>query len=114
MFNLFSTTLEKYKTISPAAAKERLQSGDKMVLLDVRSLEEHYTTRIKNSICLPVDVIAQNIERVIPDKNTEIIVYCRSGMRATTACKQLSKMGYTNVSNLGGIMSWSYETVSGR
>ena len=114
MFNLFSNTIEKYKTISPADAKTRLQSGDKILLLDVRSLEEHYTTRIKNSICLPVDVIAQNIERVAPDKNAEIIVYCRSGMRATTACKQLSKMGYTNVSCLGGIMSWNYETISGR
>jgi rhodanese-related sulfurtransferase len=48
---------------------------------------------------------------VLPDKNALILIYCRSGMRAGTAAKQLDKMGYTKVFSFGGIMNWPYEIV---
>jgi len=58
--------------------------------------------------------IGSRIEKVAPDKDTALILYCQSGARSSSACNELVKMGYTNISNLGGIMSWPYETVRGR
>lgn len=95
--------------ISPAKAKERLASGDAILLLDVRSRAEYESGHIPNSISLPLDQLKSKIARIAPDKNAEIIVYCLSGGRATQACSFLSAMGYVHVSNLGGINAWPYE-----
>ena len=110
MFSLFA---KKYKTISPSEAKSRL--GDRNVLLlDVRTPSEYKSIRIPNSISVPLNNIKHDIVNVAKNKDTEIIVYCQSGARASSACNELVNMGYTNISNLGGIMSWRYETISGR
>ena len=112
MFKLFSSN-KNYKTISPAEAKSRLT--DKSVLLiDVRTPGEYKSIRIPDSISVPLDGIKQDILKVAPSKDSEIIVYCQSGARSSSACNELVKMEYTNISNLGGIMSWQFETVSGK
>ncbi len=104
----------KATVISPQEAKRRLSSGDTVVLLDVRTPQEYEQIHIPNSISLPLDCLKQEVADRIPDKDTEIIVYCLSGARSSMACSQLISMGYTNVSNMGGIRSWRYETVHGR
>jgi rhodanese-related sulfurtransferase len=48
---------------------------------------------------------------VLTDKDAKILVYCRSGNRSATAAKELIEMGYTDVYDFGGIMSWPYEIV---
>lgn len=100
-------------SISHQQAKARLSSGDTIVLLDVRTPEEFDEIHIPNSISLPLNRLKQNIGSIAPDNDAEIIVYCLSGMRSSTACAQLVSLGYTNVSNMGGIQSWRYETVRG-
>lgn len=102
-----------FQNISPEEAKERLSPGRKVVLLDVRTPEEYREIHIPNSISLPLAELKSGIGKVVGDKVTEIIVYCLSGMRSATACRQLAAMGYTNVSNMGGIQSWRYETERG-
>lgn len=99
-----------YANISPLKAKERLASGEKVLLLDVRTPEEYSEIHIPKSISLPLAELKPGILKIADDKNTELIVYCQSGMRAATACSQLAAMGYTNVSCMGGINSWEYET----
>ena len=106
--------LRSARSISPREARERLTSGDKIVLLDVRTPEEYAEIHIPHSLSLPLDRLRSRIGAVVGDKDAEIIVYCLSGARAATACRELSAMGYTNVRNLGGIRSWPYETVRGR
>jgi phage shock protein E len=113
MFNLFSQS-KNYRLISPQDAKKRLDNNKNVLLIDVRTAEEFHNIRIPNSISVPLDNLKPGIEKAAPDKDTEIIVYCQSGARASTASKELAKMGYTNISNLGGIMGWPYETVKGR
>lgn len=113
MFNLFSTS-KNYKSISPQEAKKHIDNDKNVLLIDVRTLEEFRSIRIPNSISVPLNNLKLNIEKVAPNKDTEIIVYCQSGARASTASNELAKMGYTNISNLGGIMSWPFETVKGR
>lgn len=46
-------------------------------------------------------------------KEKKILVYCRSGSRSRGAAKVLIDMGYTNVHDFGGIMSWTYDKVKG-
>lgn len=102
------------RVISAQEAKQRLDSGDPVLLLDVRTREEYEAVHIPGSRLLPLDSLESGIAKLTPDRDTEMIVYCLSGARADAACRRLSAMGYTNVSNMGGIRSWKYETVSGR
>jgi len=100
-----------FHSILPAEAKEKLEENKDIVLIDVRTREEYDQERIAGSILIPVDVIADEAPGRLPDKKTEIIVYCRSGARSQRAAKQLAALGYTNVYDMGGIQSWPYETV---
>jgi rhodanese-related sulfurtransferase len=99
--------------ISPADAKARLDIENEIFLLDVRTKAEYQEKHIPNSTLIPLDILEREVGSKIPDKNTEIFVYCRSGSRSSTAVQILLKQGYTKVYNLGGILSWPYETLSG-
>jgi rhodanese-related sulfurtransferase len=96
------------KKITPAEAKERLAKDKSIVLLDVRSPQEYKQGHIPKSISLPLDKLQNKVEKVVPNKDTEVFVYCLSGSRASSACSIMKQLGYTNVSNLGGITSWPY------
>jgi len=99
--------------ISPSEAKKRLDTEKGIVLLDVRTRDEYMEKHIPKSTLIPVDILQNEANKKLPDKNAEIFVYCRGGNRSAMATKILSKLGYTNIHNLGGIVSWPYETVSG-
>lgn len=71
------------------------------VILDVRSGEEYASGHLRGARNIPHDRIAGEIAAAAPDKNVQIILYCRSGRRADTARKTLSSMGYENTLNLG-------------
>lgn len=100
------------KTISPEKVKE-LIGGENFILLDVRTPEEYNEFHIPHSISLPLDKIKSGISKITPDKNSRIAVYCLSGARSSRACGILSSMGYSDVSNMGGINTWKYETERG-
>ncbi len=104
---------KSHKNISPLEAKERLAASKDVLLIDVRTPEEYREVHIPNSISLPLNQLKTGISKIASNKDTEIIVYCLSGMRASQACSQLATMGYTNISNMGGIQSWRYETEKG-
>ena len=90
-----------------------MDSGEPYILLDVRSESEFNEQRIDGAIVLPVDEISNRAAAVLPDKDTAILVYCRSGSRSATASNELVGMGYTNVYDIGGIIDWPYGTISG-
>ena len=86
-------------------------NGDsKAVLVDVRTPEEFQVIRIPGSVLIPDYEIEEKIADAVPDKDTTVIVYCRSGNRSRTAAKKLIDMGYTRVFDLGGIIDWPYDT----
>lgn len=93
-------------------ALELLKKKKGTVLVDVRNPDEYKSERIAGSVNIPLGTIV-NAQNLIPDKSTPLLVYCLSGARSHTAAIQLSRMGYTDITDLGGIAFWPYETISG-
>lgn len=88
--------------IDGAKAHEMYLEG--AILLDVRTMEEYMEYRLENSILIPVDSInEETLNQKISDKNTKIIVYCRSGNRSKKASQKLIDLGYINVYDMGSI-----------
>ena len=102
-----------YKTISAEEAHQILADNPQAVLVDVRTQEEYDEAHIEGAILIPTETIGEEPPTELPDLDAEILIYCRTGIRAGQAAEKLSKMGYTNVSNMGGINDWPYETVTG-
>ncbi len=82
--------------------KEELMD-DGAILIDVRTASEFADAHLDKAINLTVDTISVNIETLVKDKNTKIIVYCRSGNRSATAADTLINLGYKNVYDLGAM-----------
>ena len=100
--------LTGYQKITPVVVKERLDKGEKLIIVDVRTKEEYDSGHIPRSLLIPYDEIETKAASLLPDKNASIIVYCRSGRRSEIAAKSLVKLGYTNVADLGAISDWKY------
>ena len=107
-----ATAAVEYKKISAADAKARMDSGDTIVILDVRTQEEYDAGHIAGAILVPNETIADKQPALLPDLDAEILVYCRSGNRSAQAAKKLIAIGYTNVVDFGGIIDWPYDIVT--
>ncbi|WP_099204492.1 rhodanese-like domain-containing protein [Scatolibacter rhodanostii] len=99
---LFKTAVPVLPSIQAA---QKLAEDSSIVLLDVRTREEYREARLPNSKNLPLNQI-DNITSQVADKNSKIYVYCHSGARSQQACEKLMKIGYRNVTNIGGIIQW--------
>ena len=105
------TVVDTFQQISQEEAKTIMSTNQNAVVLDVRTQEEYDSGHIKEAVLLPVDAITEETAReVIPAKDTQVLVYCRSGNRSVTASKALAQLGYTEVYEFGGINTWPYET----
>ncbi len=101
-----------YEQITPAEAKEIMESEEGYVILDVRTPEEFAEGHIEGAILIPDYEIAEKAEKVLTNKDQLILVYCRSGRRSKNAANELAALGYTNVKEFGGINDWKYGTVT--
>ncbi len=87
--------------------KQRMDRGEKLVLVDVREDSEWATDHLPGAIHLGKGVIERDIEKTVPDTNTELILYCGGGFRSALAADNLQKMGYKNVISMdGGVRGW--------
>ena len=77
------------------------------VMIDVRTNEEWRAGYIEGAIHIPLSEIKKNIENYEISKDEEILLYCRSGNRSGRAKVILDELGYTDVTNIGGIASVS-------
>lgn len=100
------------KLLTAEEAYQRMESGDPLIIVDVRTKEEYDTGHIEGAVLIPNEEIGITMPEQLPEKDAEILVYCRSGNRSAQAAEKLAGMGYTNVNDFGGINSWPYETVS--
>lgn len=103
--------MEELKAISVEQVKADLDEGKDFILLDVRTPEEYEEGHIEGALNIPLKELAYEVENEIPDVETTIYLYCRSGVRVITAGHILYDLGYENVYNMGGILSWPYEIV---
>ena len=76
---------------------------DNAVLLDVRQADEFNAGHIDGAVLVPHDMIAENVGAVVPNKDTPVYVYCRSGRRSALAVEAMKQLGYTNLTDLGGM-----------
>ena len=111
--NASNTSSESdYQQISQEEAKEMMDTQD-VIILDVREQDEYDSGHIPGAVLLPVGTIdEETAAEVIPEKDSTVLVYCRSGNRSKTASSALSELGYTNIYEFGGINTWPYETES--
>ncbi len=89
------------------SVKELLEEGRVFHLVDVREESEWSAGHLPAAIHLGKGIIERDIERMIPDLDAEIVLYCGGGYRSALAAHSLQQMGYTNVwSMAGGIRAW--------
>ena len=99
-----------YNQITQEEAKEMMDTQE-VIILDVREQDEYDSGHIPGAILLPVGTIDETATaEVIPEKDSTVLVYCRSGNRSKTASAALAELGYTNIYEFGGINTWPYET----
>ena len=81
-----------------------------VIILDVREQDEYDSGHIVDAALLPVGTIdAETAAAVIPEKDSIVLVYCRSGNRSKTASAALVALGYTQIYEFGGINDWPYD-----
>ena len=99
-----------YRQISQEEAKEIMDTQE-VIILDVREQDEYDSGHIPGAVLLPVGTIDEDTAAaVIPEKDSTVLVYCRSGNRSKTASATLAELGYTEIYEFGGIKTWPYET----
>ena len=73
------------------------------VLVDTRTEEEYAKNHLPGAVNISYLAVGVLAKRVIPDRNTPIIVYCATGKRSMQAKTCLDYLGYRNVYYLGGV-----------
>ena len=104
----------KYRRITAEEAKTMMDEQENEIILDVREQDEYEAGHIPGAVLLPVNMIDEDTAvGTIPERDTVVMVYCRSGNRSKQAAATLAELGYTQVYEFGGIRDWSYEVEKG-
>ena len=88
--------------VSVAEARARLTANSKTILLDVREDHEWNAGRPIEAVHLGKGILERDLEKLYPDKNAEIIMFCGGGFRSALTADAAQKMGYQKVSSLIG------------
>jgi sulfur-carrier protein adenylyltransferase/sulfurtransferase len=92
--------------IDATQARERIESGEPVVV-DVREQEEWDEGHIPGAVHVPRGHLESRIERLAPDRERPVVVYCSAGNRSAFAAKTLAELGYEDVVSLaGGFTDW--------
>ena len=95
------------KETDVATIKQCLNKCEKFTLIDVREDNEWQGGHIPTAIHMGRGIIERDIEKTIPNRNQEIVLYCGGGYRSALSALNLQKMGYTKVISMdGGIHGW--------
>jgi adenylyltransferase/sulfurtransferase len=88
------------------ALKRRLDARENVFILDVRNPEEYQICRIPGSVLIPLPELPRRFGEL--DRDREIVIHCKSGMRSLKAFHFLREKGFQKVKNLqGGILAWA-------
>lgn len=90
------------REVSLEEARRRLAENPKAILLDVREDGEWQAGHAAQAVHLGKGVLERDIEKMFPDPDAEIIMYCGGGFRSALTCEVAQRMGYRKVSSLIG------------
>lgn len=107
-----SDSSNTYYKISAEEAKQMMEEDSNLVILDVRMPSEFSRSHISGAVNIPDTEIRATAPKLIADKNTTILVYCRNGRRSALAAQDLSNLGYLNVYDIGGLFNSGYDIVT--
>jgi len=94
--------------ITPRELKERLDRGEKVLLVDVREPQEYAICHIEGATLLPMGYIPANLQKL--DVDEDVICYCHHGMRSLDVASWLRAQGVSSAKSMvGGIDRWSLE-----
>lgn len=95
------------KEITVEELKQRMTTGEKLNIIDVREPEEYAEFNIGAKLVPLGNIISMQVDELEDYKNQELIVHCRSGKRSAQACLFLETMGFSNCKNVvGGVLAW--------
>lgn len=102
---LVDAAKSRVREISVEDTRRKLQNGAR--LIDVREESEWAAGHVKGAEYIGRGVLERDIEKKVPDKNAELILYCGGGFRSALAADNLQRMGYENVLSMaGGWREW--------
>jgi rhodanese-related sulfurtransferase len=105
--NLVNEAKRRIREVSVAETKVRTTQNPAARLIDVREDSEWQVAHAAGAVHLGKGIIERDIEEEVPDKTTELILYCGGGYRSALAADVLQQMGYSNVFSMaGGWRAW--------
>ena len=105
--NLVNEAKRRIREVTVAETKARITQNPAARLIDVREDNEWQAAHAAGAVHLGKGIIERDIEREVPDKTTELILYCGGGYRSALAADVLQRMGYSNVFSMaGGWKAW--------
>jgi rhodanese-related sulfurtransferase len=99
---LVNDAKKRVTEVSVAEARARLTANPKAILIDVREDHEWTAGHAAEAVHLGKGIFERDLEKLYPDKNAELIMYCGGGFRSALTCDAALKMGYKNVASLIG------------
>ena len=108
MFNTIKNIFSKsYQDLDGKIFKQKFQSSNSAVLLDVRTPGEYQSGTIKGA--KNIDIQSPDFEKRIAalDTSKEYFVFCRSGARSGRACEFMASKGFKAFNLVGGIAAWN-------
>jgi rhodanese-related sulfurtransferase len=98
----------RVKTMSIEEYQASRERGETPVLVDVREDREWDAGHLPGALHLGKGIIERDIEAVVPDPATPVVLYCGGGFRSVLVCENLQRMGYSNCISLdGGWKGWN-------
>ena len=95
------------KNITVEELKAKLDSGEKVNLIDCREPHEYEEANLGGRLVPLGKFQTMQVDELEDLKDEEVIIHCRSGKRSQMACMVLDQMGFTNTVNVeGGILAW--------
>jgi rhodanese-related sulfurtransferase len=109
--SMLSTRTQVESSVSVDEVYRKLRSGEKIVLLDVRTPQEFSgeTGHVEGAILLPIQDLTMRIEELRSFEDSTIVVYCRTDNRSRMAVSILEQSGFSAMRMKGGITAWRAE-----
>lgn len=105
---LVANAKKNIKEINVDQLNKQLEQAKEFILIDVRESDEWFSGHLPGAIHLPRGILERDIESLVKNKETELVLYCGGGYRSALSCDNLQKMEFCNVYSLaGGIKAWN-------